>query len=176
MVNEADTMSGEGDPVPADLVPKALQRLGRFRKPVQRLVHEVNRIHWMEHAGQPEPWDDQVTRVWDFASAKEVSGTFIAVEDAVWESQRIIGEATGRYDQMDAAEDYWIGCFSPRPSEPSYAEDLLFARIHSDIVGALREVILSDVVDTRFFRQMITWYKRGHLMCGITENGRRVIW
>lgn len=164
--------------LPVDLGTHAWDRLGRYRLPVRRLVRRLNRIHWMEHAGEPAPWDETVVRVRHLEEAKRVRDeTLRPLVNTVWQALEEIGRAAGRLELMQAAEDYWIAEFDPQfDQEPSYTHNLLLAPIHSDLVGALREIVLDDVVSIRFFRESITWYERGHWRCGIREDGRRVVW
>ena len=168
----------KGKDLPRTSAQEALLQLGGFRAAVRDLVRRVNELPWMEHAGEPAPWDGDVVRVRTLEDARRMEkDTFRPVVMAVWNALEEIGKASGRFDLMLAAEDYWIAAFDPRfDQEPSYPHDLLFPQIHSDIVGALREVILDDVASVRFFRSNIDWYERGHWRCAITHDGRPVVW
>jgi hypothetical protein len=168
----------DNDGIPEDLDRDAREKLGPYLRRVEDLVRRVNRIHWLARAGEPEPWDREVERVPSLAEGKERYHAFVPVGDAVWKGQTEIGAATGRSQLLDAAEDYWIARFHPRFDlhEPSYTHDLLFAAVRNDVVGALREVILQDVVPMRFFRDALVWYERGHWRAAITPTGKRVVY
>ena len=161
--------------IPKGLGPRALKKLGRFRDPVKRFVEHANAIGWLERAGRPEPWDAKVIRVWDLEEAKRADERFAPVNEAVWTSLGDIGKALGRFEIMEAAESYWIAEFAPAPTEPSYVEEILPAQIESDLVGALREIILHDAVPVRFFRHAIDWYAKGHWRCAIDPTGRPIV-
>jgi hypothetical protein len=163
--------------IPDNLDEDALARLGRFGRPVQHFVRKVNRIHWMERAGKPEPWDAKVLRVWNIAEAKKEKAAFRPIYNAVWDNLEGLGRVANRFDQMQAAEDYWIARFNPiyDRQEPSITHDILFPEIHSDIVGALREVVLDDLVSLRFFRANVRCYERGHWCPGVTPEGLKIV-
>ncbi len=172
------TMGTENLGVPDDLDRRALAVLGRDAKPVQAYVRRMNRIHWLERAGQPEEWDHRVVRVWDLEEAKRAERAFRPVHRAVWSGLEAIGKAADRFEAMEAAEDYWIVRFDPRfdQHEPPYVHEVLFAEIRTDIVGALREIVLDDWATVRFFRQKIDWYAKGHWCAAVTPEGQKVVY
>lgn len=172
------TPEGNIPGIPEDLERQALAVLGRDAKPVQAFVRRLNRIPWLERAGMPEGWDKEVVRVWNLADARQAEREFRPVHRVVWSALEAGGETTNRFAAMEAAENYWIARFEPRYDrhEPSYVHDLLFAEISTDIVGALRELILNDWVPIRFFRQKIDWYAKGHWLAAVTPEGRKVVY
>ena len=170
-------MEGE-DVIPENLEANALQTLGPYARRVQNMVRRLNRIHWLARAGMPEEWDSKVERVSSLTEARKLHRTFVPVDDAVWKSQTEIAEVIGRSALLRAAEDFWIARFDPRfdHHNPSYTHELLFAAVRSDSVGALRELVLEDIVPMRFFRDAIGWYEKGHWRAAITDEGMRVIY
>jgi hypothetical protein len=169
-------VEGNAHHIPADLERHALKKLDRWRTPVRQFVERVNKIRWMARAGLPEPWDGEVVRVWNVEAANQADSAFTPVLDAVWTSLEDIGTAAGRLEVMRAAEDYWIVRFDPHPRDRRSWPDLLAAQIHTDLVGALRELVLDDMVSIRYFRDSLAWYERGHWRCGVAEDGRQVVW
>ncbi len=163
-------------PIPKNLRRRALARLGRFREPVEEFVQRANKIRWLEHAGRPEPWDSEVVRVGSLEEARKAYHEFLPLSETVWESLESIGKAAQRFDAMQAAEDYAIAASKWPDEESASRYDLLQAKINSDTVGSLREIVLEDLVSIRFYRQCIEWYERGHCRCAITGDGRPVIW
>jgi len=156
----------------------AREALGPYLPRVERLIRRVNRVRWLARVAEAEPWDKDVERVQSLEEAKERYWSFVPVMDAVWKAQTEIGEASGRAGLLGAAEDYWIARFNPRfdVHEPSYTHELLFAAVRNDVVGALREAVLEDLVPIRFFRDAIRWYERGHWRAAITPGGKRVVY
>jgi hypothetical protein len=132
----------------------------------------------LKQAGKPEPWDNEVVRVWTLEDAKRADRESAQIEKAVWNALEQLGREVGRFPQMRAAEDLWIVRYHPRfdSGELSYSQDVLFPQIRTDIVGALREAVLSDIVPVRFFRESLRWYEKGHWRCAILPDGRRVVY
>lgn len=173
-----ETASGaepEGDELPPNYEWDALRGLDRFRRPVRTAVARLNRIPWLERVGEPESWDDQVVRVWDRPAALAAAERRIPLASAVTRWMEEVGKISGRWEMMDAAHAYWIARFA-HPEAYLYADPLTQTAIHFDCVGALWELILDEVMPIRFRREAIRWYERGHWLCGIAEDGRRIVW
>lgn len=155
--------------MPSDLEERAVERLGAYRTRVEELVRRTQQIEWLTRGGQREPWDAQVARVWSVEEALQRRETFRPMVEAVWASVEALGRTAGLIEVMEAAEALWIARFEvPDSSASTY--DRLFPHFDSDVVGALRETVLDDVVPVQFFRRSIGWYEKGHWLCAIDEH------
>lgn len=162
--------------IPEDLEERAVERLGRQRVRVEAFVLRASSINWLTRAGQPEPWDAEVDRVWSLQEARLAERRFRAVTTEVWSVLENVGRAVGRFDMMQAAEEFWIARLEV-PDQSSDAFDRLHPQLNSDMVGALREILLDDVVPIRLYRRRMEWYEKGHWLCAVdVDTGRLIVY
>ncbi len=76
---------------------------------------------------------------------------------------------------MEAALDLSIARSDwPDPWSANY--DRIWPAITTTLEGALRELVMTDVVTIRYFGERIDWFEREYWWCGLTEQGQRIIY
>ena len=157
-----------------------LEQLGRFRDPVERLIARASRNRWFERVQLSESWDHEVLRVRSLDEAKRMAKDYSPVTNAVLMALESVGKAAGRWEKIRAADIYCSAYLNLYPEGVSIASKLrmrsLYMHVFTDFHGALRETILDDLVQIRFYREAIVWYERGHWRCAIGSDGRQVVW
>lgn len=166
----------EASGIPLDLEERAVETLGTHLSSIEAFVRNASMIPWLARVDRFESWDSEVHRIRNLEAALDAERAFEPVSDRVWEAIETLGRSAGRFHQMQAAEHYWIVRHEV-PDEYSAVYDRLLPQFSADQVGAMRELILEDLVAIQFYRQRMEWYERGHWLCAIElESGRPIIY
>lgn len=161
---------------PSDVEDASWKCVARFHQPVTQFLEGINEFHWLVRAGERDVGVDNIVWIPDAQTAKLEYRRLLPLTNGVFVALGAIAETIGRGSVMQAAEDLWITHFDPKWGDVMTLEDVLGTSVHSQLVGALRELVLDDVVSIKFFREAVSWYERGHFLCGVDEVGRRIVW
>ncbi len=163
---------------------------------VALFVDELSRIPWCSALGAPTESDDLLVRfgledvlalharpyqLWgDLLLTHEepidrliLSSGRLGADDALQPSVRITGETVSDFF-VDLAQDY-PGYYK---DSYSYAYELVDPPVRL-VLYAAREVLVADLADFHFFRDLMPWFKRGHWPIGWQgkwPEGKLILW
>ena len=163
---------------------------------VVSFVEELPRIPWCSALGEPTDSDELLVRVslddvlalhphpyqlWgDLLVAHEapvdrliLSSGRLGADDALQSSVRIKGDSVSDFfvNLAQAYPDYYKDSYQ-------YAYELIDPPVRL-VLYAAREILLSDLADMHFFRNLMPWFKRGHWPMGWQgqwPDGKLILW
>jgi hypothetical protein len=163
---------------------------------VASFIEQLPRIPWCAALGEPTDSDDLLVRVgledvlalhpssyqlWgDLLLTHEasidrliLSSGRLGADDALQSSVRIAG---------DSIDDFFVNLAQTFPDyykdSHSYAHELIDPPVRL-VRYAAREILVSDLADMHFFRDLMPWFKRGHWPIGWQghwPDGKLILW
>ena len=163
---------------------------------VASFIEELPRIPWCAALGEPTKFDELLARVsledvlalhphpyqlWgDLLVTHEapldrliLSSGRLGVDDALQASVRITG---------DSVDDFFVNLAQAFPNyykdSYNYAHELIDPPVRL-VLYAAREILVSDLADMHFFRDLMPWFKRGHWPVGWQgqwPDGKLILW
>ena len=169
---------------------------GNNHDAVASFVEELSRIPWYSALGEPTDSDELLVRVslddvlalhphpdqlWgDLLVTHEapvdrliLSSGRLGADDALQTSVRINGDSVSDFFvSLDQAyPDYYKDSYQ-------YAYELIDLPVRL-VRYAAREILISDLADMHFFRDLMPWFKRGHWPMGWQgqwPDGKLILW
>ena len=145
-----------------------IEQLGSFSEQISVFLKKLESIDFFAAVGKPLPLkNEKVSKVDSWEEALEIANikeTQVVMDFKFSETRHLIAKSS-REEIADAA--FYLYNEYVKLTLPQHVR----GTVYFDIEGALNEIIVQDIGNSRFFLNLFDWYGMGHWPCGIHTDG-----